>query len=244
MKTHRTGRFTSSSIHKLVKKGQKGAEFSAPGLTYIKEKRMEKLLGRSADDIEVYSRAIAWGNIMEKFAWLNHFKDWSLISNDYRFHPSLGDVWSGIPDLEKPHFIGEIKCYQLKKFALYSDCLMRCNISGSHIELKNEFPQEYWQIVSNAVINNVEYGVAISFMPYREELKLIQEAIEETDILDKFDFDPWKYRFLTELDVDELPYIEKGGYFKNVTTYSFVVPEEDKKLLYDRVITAKEYLEK
>jgi len=243
MKDHRTGRFTSSGIHVLIK-GGRGSEFSAPGLTYITEKRIERLLQRSLGQ-NVGSGAIRWGNIMEKILWEFHLeqKGYELVSAKSLFHPDpeLSTVWSGIPDLinVEQDEIGEIKCYQLKKFAEYSVCLMQKDIEL----LRTDFAQEYWQIVSNSILTGHKYGTAIAFMPYRRELELIINEIENTDIMEKYGFKPWEYRFLVEGSIDELPYIEIGGHFKNVVSFKFEIPESDKQLLTERVILAKKLLE-
>lgn len=238
MINHRTGRFTSSQIYKLclLPKSAKNI-FAAPGLTYIQEKRLEGKLGRQID-LDVYSRAMAWGNLMEKIVWMNYFDNYTLISNDYRFHPDLGDYWSGIPDMEFPGEIAEIKCYQMKKFAQYSDCLMSKNIE----QLRNDFPQEYWQIVSNAIINDVPKGTAISYMPYRDELKDIIDAVENSGLLEQFEFNPWEFRWMVEEDLSNLCWIDKGGYFQNVTSFTFEVPKSDKEFLTERVKLAIEEL--
>ena len=238
---HRTGRFTSSSIHKLIKSGRgKNDIFSAPGLTYIQEKNIEKKLGRSLGT-DPQTKPILWGALMEKIVHQTYLSDsYTLISNDYRFHPTLGKYWSGIPDMEAPGEIAEIKCYQLKNFALYSECLMQKDI----VCLRENFPQEYWQMVSNAIINNVPKATAVSYMPYKDELEEIRDAIENTGLLEKYEFNPWQFRYMVEDEIDYLPFIEKGGYFQNVTLFSFVVPEEDKKLLTERVKLAIELIDK
>lgn len=227
-------------MHLLIKSGKGKEVFSAPGLRYIREKQIELMLNRGLD-LDVYSRAIAWGNLMEKIVWMHHFPDWDLISNDYRAHWSdeFFDHWSGIPDLETLGKIAEIKCYQLKNFAQYSYVLMQQDIQL----LRNEFPQEYWQLVSNAIINRVDTVMAISYMPTKDELESIIDAVENTGLLEKFEFDPWQYRWLTEEPLDNLPYLPEGSRFNNVTTFEFVVPPEDKLLLTERVRTAIKFLD-
>lgn len=241
---HRTGRFTSSGIFALIKSGR-GADFSAPGLTYISEKRIERLLQRSLGAGQINSVAIKWGNMMEKILWEFHLEQdgYELVSQNSLFHPDpvLAEVWSGMPDLvnKEQDEIGEVKCYQLKKFAEYAICLMQKDIDL----FRENFPQEYWQIVSNSILTGHKYGSAIAFMPYRRELELIINEIENTDILEKYGFKPWEYRFLVEDNIDDLPYIEIGGHFKNIVSFRFEVPESDKNLLTERVLLAKKILE-
>ncbi len=236
---NRKGKFTSSEIFKLIKSGR-GNDFSIPGMTYIKEKQIELKLGRCLS-LNEYSQAISWGHLMEKVLYEKLQMPLRLIHEETRLHPEkeFKDYWSGTPDFEIPEvLITEAKCFQLKNFALYSDMLMK-----QDIELfKIEFPKEYWQIVSNCIINNVPIGDAISFMPYKEDLQKIREEIEDSNFLEMYDFDPWKFRFIVEKPIEDLPYVEKGGYFKNITRFRFTVPQEDKEYLTERVREAKKLL--
>jgi len=237
---YRGGRFTSSAIFALIKEGR-GKEdiFGAPALTYIQEVNIERLLGRGLDS-DVYSRPIIWGNLMEKIAFEMLPMEYSLISDKGRVHPEY-DFWAGAADLEvKGQLIAEIKCYQLKKFATYTDCIMKQDVQL----FKKEYPQEYWQIVSNAVINGVDIGEAISFIPYKSELEQIRKDIADTNLLERFGFEPWQARFITEEKIESLPYINDKGYFKNLTSFKFIVPQDDKDLLEERVVLASKYLSK
>ena len=234
-------RFTSSTISPLLKKGR-GKEdiFGAPALTYIEEKNIERKLGRNLTSY-AYSQPMAWGHLMERVVFEMVGLEYDLVSMDSRLHPDdvLGQYWSGTPDLEiKGKLISEIKCYQLKNFAKYTECLM-----AEDTELmKKDFPAEYWQIVSNCIINKVPIGEAISFMPYRSDLERIRHEIEETNFLERHDFEPWQMRFVVERKFHELPFIEEGGYFKNLNIFRFVVPLEDMELLTSRVQLASQLL--
>src|SRR5699024_3866824 len=80
-------------------------------------------------------------------------------------HPDkkFSDYWGGSCDFEylqggKITFISELKSYQKKKFAQYTDCLLQKDTE----HFKKNFPDEYWQIVSNCIIHNVDFGEAIS----------------------------------------------------------------------------------
>lgn len=230
----RKGVVTSSEIYKLIKKGRGKDSFSAPALTYIEEKRIERKLDRSLAT-NTWSKAIAWGHLMEKVCFDKLEMYYDLVSTETREHhdPEFKDLWKGTPDyvvIEK--VISEQKSYQLKNFALYTDCLMKKDIGL----LRENFPQEYWQIVSNCCISNMEIGEAISFMPYKSTLEDLRTKLNETDILDEWDLGmPWKYRYIIEDELIDLPYIEEGGYFKELTKFRFVIPEEDIEYLTERV---------
>ena len=236
---HRKYRFTSSEIYKLIKKGR-GNEFSAPGLTYIDEKRIENRIGRSLS-LNAYSQVIAWGHLFEKLLFERLPNNYSLVSDETRKHPDpeFSEVWGGTPDFEiTGTMISEAKCYQLKNFAKYTDVLLSEDLD----RFKKEFPKEYWQIVSNVIINEVPYGEAVTFMPYRSELEQIRNDIEYKDVLESYDLDPWQFRFITEKPMSDLAWIEEGGYYKNINIFRFEVPTTDIDLLTERVRLAKELL--
>jgi len=148
-------------------------------------------------------------------------------------HPTIKG-WSGSKDLIVPGLkVSDIKCYEPKNFALYTDVILKKNIEL----IKLEFPKEYWQLVSNAIINNVDSAEAITFMPYESELEEVRQMAENYDGPDQ-----WKYRFIAESDKSSLPYLPNGGYYKNLNIFEFVVPQEDKEFLTNRVLKAIELL--
>jgi hypothetical protein len=236
---YRIGAFSSSSIFNLIKKGR-GNEFSAPGLNYINEKNIEWKLGRSLST-KVYTPAIMWGYVMEVIVSLLLEKEYKTTTKDFRAHKDeeFNEIWVGTPDFEiEGELIAETKSYQLKKFSEYTDCLMRGDIE----ELRSNFPQEYWQIVSNCAINGYKVGEAISYMPYKEELQQIRLDIEETNFCELYGFEPHHLRFLVEKPINEFAYLKEGGYYKNLTRFRFEVPQEDLDFLTERVRLAKELL--
>ena len=244
----RFGKFTSSKIFNLINQGKikmskdeltiykkenpgsrittKLDGFSATGLTYIKEKQIEIRM-QSRLDSDVYSKAMAWGNFMEMILAKNLSNQdlgYKLCSDVTTTHKDskFSKYWSGSSDMEyylgnKLVRIAEIKCYQKKKFALYTDCILKQDVEL----LKNDFPQEYWQIVSNCILNNVTTGEAISFMPFESEaesVKLLASNYEGSDM--------WKYRFIFEDDISNLPFLKDGGYYNNINQFNFEVPKE------------------
>lgn len=241
---YRVGRFTSSKIYALLTKNRKGDGFGAPALTYIAEKNYEFKLGRSLST-DTYSRSIYWGHLMEYICYEQLGLEYDLVSSEHRDHPDdeFMAYWAGTPDVEiKGKLIGEIKSYQLKKFAEYAECLQQCNMEGSPMMLRDKFSQEYWQIVSNCIINNVPEGEAIAFMPTKDLLESVRERLENTDLIESLGLDPWKLRFVVEDEINNLPYLENEFYFDSLTRYRFKVPEEDKTALTEAVREAKKYL--
>lgn len=239
---YKIGRFTSSGIHNLMTLNRKKDGFGAPALNYINEKNIEWKLGRNIRS-SAGSQAAYWGYIMEKACYELLPLEYKLVSDVNFEHPTMPEYWSGSPDLMiggdgKIAVIAEIKSYQMKKYAQYTDMLMLGDID---IFRKN-FAQEYWQIVSNVIINNADYGEAISFMPTKRDLLRIRDDIENGDMLERYGYEPWHYRFIVEKKITDLAYIPDNGYYNNITKFRFVVPEADKELLTSKVQEAKQLL--
>jgi hypothetical protein len=260
MEDYSKGIFTSSGVNVLIPTGkvkmtadelkiqkaefpssratQKDGGFTAGGDTYIRERRIERRLERSLRS-DVYSRAMFWGNLMEKVCFDILPMDYKLVSQEGKLHPEHKDFWGGTPDLIIPDLlISEIKCYQLKGFAEYTDMILE----GSVELFKEKYAQEYWQIVSNAIICDVEYGEAISYMPYKAELEQIKHDIENTNLLERWNFEPWQARFILEDKISNLSYLNEGGYYKNLNIFRFKVPQEDKDYLTSRILEASQLL--
>lgn len=246
----RQGHFTSSQIYKLIPFGKvlmteeeliefrknnpksrvkmKEGGFSQLGLTYIREKKLEIRMGRCLD-IGGYSQATAWGNFMEFVIFSLLGLEYKMQSKDTFLHPNkeLGKYWSGSVDLLVPNVkVAEIKCYQPKNFGFYADCLMQKDVDL----FRKEFPAEYWQIVSNSIIHNVDRGEAILYMPYESEMDDIKEMARDYEAEDS-----WKYRFIAEKDNKDLPCLPDGGYYENIVKFEFEIPKKDKVFLTSRV---------
>ena len=227
------GRFTSSKIHALTKLNSKKNDFGSPALTYIKEKKIELLLKDSVSSY-AHSKRLAWGNFVEVFCYhkcLELDLGYILNSKETKLHPKYSEYWSGACDMEyykgdKLHAISEIKCYQKKGFALYAEMLQK-----KDIELfKKEYPQEYWQIVSNACIHDVDFGEAIAFMPFKKDYDILRGMAENYEGVDA-----WKYRFIYEDKIWQLPFLNEDSSFNDIEKFMFEVPKEDKQFLTSQV---------
>lgn len=218
--------FTSSEIWKLQTTGKGENGFGAAAITYIKEKNLERKLGRSIKT-ETYAKAMAWGNLIERFVFEEKLGlEYEIHSKTTDVHPTI-NYWAGSKDLiVRGIKVGEIKCYEPKNFAIYTDALL----TGDVEIIKKECPEEYWQIVSNAIINQVPKGEAITYIPYRKELPLIREYASNYDGADQ-----WKYRFIAEADEDALAYIPDNGYYKDLNRFEFEIPQKDIDLLTENV---------
>lgn len=226
---NRVVNFTSSQIWKLMTNGKAANTIGAPGRTYIEEKKIEMRMGRSIH-IESYSRSMAWGNFLEARVFDLLEFGYELTSDKTDLHPTISG-WSGSKDLIVPaKKIADIKCYEPKNFAQLTDVI----IAGDLEKFKEEFPQEYWQLVSNAIINQVPVAETITYMPYFSELEILRDMAENYDGEDQ-----WKYRFIAESPSAALAYLPDGGYYKNLNRFEFTVPQADIDALTARVMMAK-----
>lgn len=229
--TNRQARFTSSQVYRLIKEGSGGNIFSAPGLSYIEEKRIEKRMGRCLDT-GGYSQAAAWGLFMEMVLFKKLGLEYTISSQDTTLHPDpmFSKIWAGSCDLKVPEQkIAEIKCYQPKRFAQYTDALVKGDIQF----LKDKHPEEYWQMVSNACIEQVPKAEGITFMPFESDMKDIRELAQNYE-----GADAWKYRFIYEKENKELAVLPNEGFYNSLNTFEFEVPKDDMEFLEIRILEA------
>ena len=215
----RVGKFTSSQIYKIM--GSPKVE-----ATYRRSKEIEQRLGRSTE-MKTYSKSMAWGELVEKRVFDLLDLNYELCSSTTIVHP-LYNNWSGSPDCinKVKNCVSDIKCYEPLNFANYADVLMAQDIQN----FKYEFPKEYWQLVSNACILDLPNAEAILYLPYKEELNDIRILADNYDGVDQY-----RFRFITESEDDELAYQLKGGYYSNLITFTFEIPEEDKLALIEKI---------
>ena len=128
----RIGRYTSSQIHKLMANGRAKGSIGQPFYTYVEEKTNEKRMGISFDS-NPYTKPIHWGEFMEIYLHGECLgSEYKLTSKGTLIHPK-NDYWAGTPDCEKFKdgeliAISEIKCYQPKKFAEYTNAILKQDI--------------------------------------------------------------------------------------------------------------------
>ncbi len=228
-------------------KGKKTTIISWPGqkcLTYIEECNMERRLGRALE-CDSNARALSWGKVFEILGL-----EYQLVSSDTIVHPLI-PYWSGSPDANKfdeGSTVCDIKCpLTLKSFCtLVAPLYMKevegvCQYSGHNAinwirENHTDGEKYYWQLVSNAVLTDSKYAELIVYAPYKSELQSIREFIQSlTD-------DQYKYYWINNANDDELPFLLDGGFYKNLNTIRFEVPQADKDLLTKRMIACKDLL--
>lgn len=245
LSTVRNGRFTSSEIWRLLEASKDG-KFGARGLTYIDEKVAERDMCRTIKS-EFYSQPTAWGQIMEHFAYAHAevSTTYSIISKGTLTHADY-PYWVGTPDLWEEILRrkeAEIKCYYPVKHHKYSRCLMKQDIAL----LRKEFPMEYWQMGSNASILGCDVVEAIAFMPYEKHLEHIRNTINNedffTNVMGYKIEDWWKYRFIVEKPLKQLPCLPIESKIPDLVKFEFEFPKSDKQLLENYVISAESRLQ-
>ena len=88
---------------------------------------------------------------------------------------------------------------------------------------KDDFPEYYWQLVSNACIINSKHIEMIVYMPYERDLKEIRDAADNYDGLDQY-----KYRFISELPWYNLACLPNDSDYKDLNIFRFEPIDGDK----------------
>lgn len=219
----RAGNFTSSEIWKLVTNDRTGKDFGKPALTYISEKIMEIRLGRELTK-DHNAKPTNWGTFIEQRAFDCMGLEYQLVSKERYFHPEIKH-WSGMPDANTPDLVSDIKCpWTLKAFCELVDAIEK----GVSV-FKAEFPEYYWQLISNAILTKKTRAAIFVYCPYKSELEEIRVMAEN------YDGDQNKIAFINWASDDELPYLIEGRHYKNLNSFEFDVPQEDIDLLTERV---------
>lgn len=258
----RVGNFTSSQVFRLcgaAKRKMNAAELadrpksgkgssvttiedystlSDTAIEYIAEKNIERKIGRSLN-LEKQNRASLWGHYLQQRVHDMLPDSYRLIDDKTAVHPTIQN-WVGSPDndCKKESTVGDIKCYEPKKFTEYVDCLTEAKKQNSVALFKENFPQEYWQLISNACILGMDNIEAIPYIPYFSELQEIRQSVLDLEAED----DKKKYGFIAYSHYNELSWIADGCGYKNLNQFRFVAPVEDKEFLTNRIIEAGKLL--
>jgi hypothetical protein len=232
----RIGNFTSSEIVALTKKGKEKGSFGIPALTYIEECNMERRLLRSITD-DVSARPLNWGLLVENIAFEKLGMEYTLTSQETDIHPTI-NYWSGSRDGMK-HDEGktviDIKCpMTLKSFCTLADCQTIEEVRENH----KDGEKYYWQLVSNAVINDCKFAELIVYMPYKSELDEIRELAQMMPQEHLY-----KFFWIANGNDEELPHLLENGHYKNINIIRFEVNKEDKEFLTERVLEAGKLLQ-
>lgn len=212
---NRVGNFSSSEIHRVIT--DRKLE------TYVEEKRFEIKLGRSINT-ETNARPIHWGRLVEEQAWNKLGFEYELVSKDRLWHPMI-DHWCGVPDVRTDDMIGDIKSpWTMKSFCQLVEIIEKQDTEY----FKKVHPDYYWQLVSNAILADVDKASFIVYCPYQKDLDEIRKLAEDYP-------DPNAVAFINWASDYELPYLKEDGEYTDLNVWEFEVPTEDKELLTERV---------
>lgn len=233
--TLRIGSFTSSEIHRLMSNGKAKGTFGKPYYTYIKEKNMERRLGRSINT-EVSSRPTSWGNLVELQAFNLLGIDYKISSTETIRHKTI-ELWAGSPDCEKfdeGKTVVDLKCpMTLKSFCELVDCKTTDELRKNH----KDGEKFYWQLVSNAILTGAQFAELIVYVPYHGELEAIRE------LADNWEGNPNKIAWINWAEDSDLPYLIEGRHYKNLNILRFEINADDRMALTYRLIKAGKALE-
>jgi hypothetical protein len=222
----RIGMFTSSNIHKLMTNGTGGVGLGKPAVTYIKEKIRERKLGIEIN-LEASGYPVSWGKALEGFVFEKFIGiEYAIESTSTDVHES--GMWCGTKDLISKDCIADIKCpYTRSSFCDLVDIIE----SGSTEVFKKENPEYYYQLVSNSLLCKKPYAELIIYMPLEKEIPEIIEYIDEIE-----DFQLQKdIQWVIHSDIKRIPHLPNEGGYNNLYRFKFLVPEEDKTELFERI---------
>jgi len=231
----RAANFTSSQVYKLMTSDKSGKKFGKPFITYVEEKRLELRLGRQLQK-EVSPRSASWGTFVQHRVTNTLLDTGCKPTKDVRrVHPTI-KRWTGAEDYLREDAVGEIKCFELKKFCQVHDAATAATTFGSNNPsiMCEDCPEIWWQLVSNAILNGMDKVELTLYVPYQEELEAIREEAELAD---------HKFQWIKYAHDDELPYLIKGNHYPNLSSFTFEITETDKVALTHRVLMAVKMLE-
>ena len=230
----RAGNFSSSNAWKLMTYSKDKKSFGAPALKYIKQVNYERKLGREIKP-EVDAKPTSWGRMGEQFVFGKKLGlEYKMVNSERLYHPKL--PLTGAPDYIKEVTVCDCKSpYSIEVFC---DKVLALQDVGIY---KEEFPEDYWQHISNSILLNVNgYSIsefeAIIFCPFKEDLETIREMASSAGELGEYA--KWIY-FATD---DQLPYLIKGGHYESVNIFQYPIFSRDVEMFKERVEQAGELL--
>ncbi len=226
----RWGNFSSSEIGKLMTTAKDGKSFGKPALDYIAECNYERNLGRSIET-DTNAKNFSWGHLMEKRCFSLLGLEYKLSSTETDVHPTI-PVWVGSKDGNKwdeGKTVIEIKApITLKSFCQF---MQEPDIES----IRKNHPSGdiyFWQCISNAILTESKFAELIVYVPYLEELPAIREFAAE------YDGDKNKVAWIHFAQDNDLPWIPKGGRYKNLNIIRWEVAQSDRDALTERILAA------
>ena len=229
MDNARIGNFTSSKIFNLMTLATNKIDFGKPALTYIKQKCRERKL-KIEYELESNSFPTSWGRAVESYV----FKKYIPISFKYESDKTTthsSGMWVGTKDVLSKDTVGDIKC----PFTRNSFCDLVEVIQSNDPEFfkKNE-PEYYWQLVSNAMLENTDFAQLFVFMPYYKELPALFDHFGDID-----DYNLQKdIQWAIHAETNRVPHLPDNSDYTNFYSFRFEVPTKDKELLLSKITKA------
>lgn len=200
----RCGRFTSSEIYKIMEcgkrpmtkdelaarpktgKGSKTTQVSDPsqmskaGLTYIRKKVWETLTGTTLP--ESYAYPLVWGKEQEIFA-VEEFEKRTGLKCEIVGFQKYTDHAGGSPD----RFVSDDSILEVK--APSSDVQVDYLLMTDYFDLKNNYPEYYWQVVSLMLFTGKKRAHFCTFDPRMqlEKHRLTHLIIEWSQVEEDID---------------------------------------------------------
>lgn len=234
----RIGNFTSSKIVAITTNGKAKGSFGKPFYTYVEETNFERELNRALSN-EMNAQALKWGKLCEKKVFELLPIEYRLCSDETIEHRHI-KCWAGSPDCTlQEEIVGDVKCpLTLKSFCTLVRPLI-LGLEGMDAinwirENHSDGEKYYWQLISNACITGAKKCQLIVYMPYKSELEAIRVLARDQESNNL-------YSIINAMDA-ELPYLQDGGYYKNLNIIEFPVTEFDRNFLTDRVLEGEKLL--
>lgn len=249
----RNGNFNSSEIVALTTVDRSGKGWGEKAYTFIEETNYERMLGRAICD-EVQARPLSWGNLVENRVFELLGPEYILTSGVTDQHKEI-PYWVGSKDgikNDKGKTVFDIKspltltsfCRLVTPLLLGMKGIEAMNAlregyeyKGASFKKHSDGNKFYWQLVSNAIINDCKYAELIPYMPYKHELDEIKMMA-----MNASGEDIGKYSWINFAREDELPFIIQGGKYTNLNVIRFEVPNKDKDFLIAKVLAAGKML--
>ena len=208
-----------------MRDGRSKGSLGAPALEYIEEKKWERKLGRPLQK-EVSTRPMLWGHFGERWVFDKKLPEsYTILSDKTKPHPQYGDFWAGSTDLVTADAVGNIKCPELKAF---------CKIIGGGIDglIEYKYGEYFWQLISDACINEKQFAELIVYVPYFGDLSAMQDRASVSDD---------EYKWIAFADSNELPWLHKDMHYNDLNILRFdATPYKDQ--LTERVLECSKLL--
>jgi len=220
----RYDKITSSECYKLFESAKVRA-------TYLEEKRFAKKM-KAPMSQESNARPLVWGKFLEGYAF-ELLIDYELTSRDTIVHPEI-DKWSGTPDGVCKDIVFDIKCpYTRKSFCKLAEIISEVTTLDIKVaKLKKEYPEYYWQLISNTVLTNKPKCELIVYLPKQRELEAIREKANQNGDIE---LETKIFWIVNSLD-DDLPHQPNESEYQSMYRLEFEAPESDKEQLKQEIL--------